>query len=124
MFASLDRVAFYIADYPVMKYGIAMAVAMAICVILLMKIRKIFYPEFSEDNLNDLALLVIISGVIGARLWYVLLNADYYLGDPIEIIMLHHGGISIQGAILGGIIAGFIYTKKKKLNLNLQRNSC
>ena len=116
MFASLDRVAFYIADYPVMKYGIAMAVAMAVCVILLMQIRKIHYPEFSEDNLNDLALLIIISGVIGARLWYVLLNADYYFGNPFEIFMLHHGGISIQGAILGGITAGYFYTKKKNLN--------
>ena len=115
MFASLDRVAFYIGNYPVMKYGITMGIAIAVSIFVLLKIREKFYPEFSEDTIFDLSFIVVISGIIGARLWFVLLNFDFYITHILQIFMLNQGGISIQGAIIGGIIAGFIYTKKHNL---------
>ena len=57
--------------------------------------------------------VLILSGIVCARLYYVILNIDYYILKPDEIIALWHGGISIHGAILGGIIAGVIYFNKK-----------
>ena len=53
MFVSLNRVAFYIGDYPVMKYGITMGTALAVSVFVLLKLRKRFYPEISEDTIFD-----------------------------------------------------------------------
>ncbi|KUK46443.1 MAG: Prolipoprotein diacylglyceryl transferase, partial [Anaerolinea thermophila] len=41
---------------------------------------------------------------------------DYYLSNPIEILMVRKGGLGIPGGILGGILALMIYSRKKKIN--------
>lgn len=111
-----ERTAFYLGSYPVMKYGITLGAAIFVSVLLLCYFRKKSFEEISEDSLLDLTFYVILGGIAGARLWYVLLNADYYFSHLKEIIMVNHGGISIHGAIIGGIAAGFIYVKFNKLN--------
>ncbi len=116
MFACSERVAFYIGSYPVMKYGITMGIAIAVSIFILLKIRAKFYEQISEDTIVDLSFWVVIAGIIGARLWYVLLNLSYYSNHIIEAFMINRGGISIQGAIMGGVIAGIFYTKFHKLD--------
>lgn len=112
MFGCSERVAFYIGNYPVMKYGITMGISIAASLVVLFKIKKRFYPEFPEEEIIDLSFLLIIFGIVGARLWYVLLNLPFFIHNPLEIPMINHGGISIQGAVVAGIITGLIYTKK------------
>lgn len=111
-----DRIAFYIGSYPVMKYGITMGAALFVSLLALLFVRKKFFDEFSEDTVLDLSFYVILGGIIGARLWYVLLNIGYYSAHISEIILVNHGGISIHGAILGGIITGFIYVRHHHLS--------
>lgn len=116
MFAAGERVAFYLFGRPVMKYGIMMGTAIAVSILVLNKIRKNHYSEdISEDTLFDLSFWLIVGGVLGARIWYVLLNIPYYSSNISEIFAINHGGISIQGAIAGGILTGLIYTKKHHL---------
>ncbi len=116
MFAAGERVAFYLFGRPVMKYGITMGTAIAVSVFILNRIRKKYYSEvISEENLYDLSFWLIIGGILGARLWYVLLNISYYRFNLDEILAISQGGISIQGAILGGVISGYIYVKKHDL---------
>lgn len=116
MFAAGERVAFYLFGRPVMKYGIMMGTAIAVSLLVLNKIRKKYYSDvISEDMLFDLSFWLIVGGVLGARIWYVLLNIPYYSANAGEIFAISHGGISIQGAIVGGVLAGFIYTKKHHL---------
>jgi phosphatidylglycerol:prolipoprotein diacylglycerol transferase len=45
-----------------------------------------------------------------------LLNLDFYLKDPLEIIKLHHGGLAIFGGILAATIATWIFAKSKKIH--------
>lgn len=116
MFACTERIAFYLGSYPIMKYGITMGIAIAVAIVLLLKFRKKYYPEFSEDTLVDLTFWLVIAGVVGARLWFVLLNLSYFAKNPFEILMINHGGISIQGAIAGGVAAGYFYVKKHNLD--------
>ena len=116
MFTSTERVAFYIGNYPVMKYGITMGAAIFASFVCLLGFRKRFYPEISEDILYDLSFWVILFGIIGARAWYVLLGFPYFLSNPNEILMINHGGITIHGALIGGIIAGFVFVKKNHLD--------
>ncbi|MCQ2744495.1 MAG: prolipoprotein diacylglyceryl transferase [bacterium] len=75
-----------------------------------------FY-EFKKETIIDLAPYVIVFGIIGARLYYCLLNSDFYLRFPTEIIAIRHGGISIHGAILGGLIGLLIFAKRHKLSV-------
>lgn len=74
----------------------------------------------------DLLVYLIIGGVIGARLWHVFtpppssieqgITTSYYLTHPIDLVNLRKGGLGIPGAVIGGMIALYYYTRKYKMN--------
>lgn len=57
-----------------------------------------------SGKIVDLSFMVVLSGLIGARAVFVLINLDYYLGNPLEIFMIWKGGLVFFGALLGGIL--------------------
>lgn len=75
----------------------------------------------------DLLVYLIIGGVIGARLWHVFtpppssieqgITTSYYLTHPIDLVNLRKGGLGIPGAVIGGMIALYYYTRKYKMNI-------
>jgi len=68
-----------------------------------------------EGIFSDLALIVVLFSIIGARLYYALaFNMNFYIENPLDIFLLRNGGMSIQGGILGGVLSGGIYLKLKK----------
>ncbi|WP_041081440.1 prolipoprotein diacylglyceryl transferase [Thermotoga profunda] len=66
------------------------------------------------DQLDELIFYAVIFGILGARLFYVIFNWRYYQRNPIEILMLWHGGLAIQGAVVFAIVTFAFYTKLKK----------
>jgi len=66
---------------------------------------------FDPDHAYNLALAGVPSGIIGARLLYVAEHWDFYGEYPGEIIALTEGGISIWGAVLGGVLGGLIFAR-------------
>ncbi len=60
---------------------------------------------YNQDILSDYFFGLLIVGIIGARIWYVIFMWDeLYASNPIEIIMFRHGGLAIQGGIITGLI--------------------
>ncbi len=115
MFASPGEVAFNIGSMPVYYYGIIMAISLFCGVLLTNFITKKYYPELNPDIIYDISPHIIIGAIIGARLYYCLLGYDYFSQNLIEILEIRHGGLSIHGAIFGGLLGGIIYAKKHKL---------
>ena len=74
----------------------------------------------------DLLIWLIIGGIIGARLWHILTPAPsaiasgrttiYYLTHPLDAIAVWNGGLGIEGAIAGGMIALILFTRRNKLD--------
>lgn len=62
----------------------------------------------------DLAIWVIPAAVIGARLYYVLFQWDYYALNPASIFAIWEGGLAIHGGLIGALIAGYIFLRIKK----------
>lgn len=110
----MDRVAFTIFGIDVMWYGILMATGMILGTLLALREAK--RVGISEDDVLNLAIFAIPSGVIGARLYYVIFNWGYYSQNPSQILNFRGGGMAIHGALIGGILAGLIYTRIKKIN--------
>ena len=77
-------------------------------------VSLILSPKFKikNDDLLDLAFWLIIGGLIGARLYDCLLNLPYYLQYPLDILKIRNGGLAIHGALIGGAIVTWLYTKK------------
>ena len=71
---------------------------------------------YKEEDLLDLTLIIILTAIVGARLYYVAFSWEHYQGDLLKIINLRGGGLAIHGGIIGGLIGGYLYCKKKKFN--------
>lgn len=78
------------------------------------EIKRIGIPK---EKFENLIFYTIIIGLLGARIYYVLFNLDYYLKYPSEIIMIWHGGLAIHGGIIAGLLVIYFYCKKNKLDL-------
>ena len=63
----------------------------------------------------DFFIFAVIFGVIGARLYYVIFEWDYYKGDLMRIINIREGGLAIYGGIIAGVISGYIFCKLRKI---------
>ena len=70
---------------------------------------------FSNNLILDISPYLIISGIIGARLYYCLVNYSYYIQNPLEIFFIRQGGLSIHGAIIAGALALFYFSKRYKI---------
>jgi len=69
------------------------------------------------DKIYDLAIYGIMSAIVGARLFYILFyDLSYYLKNPIDIILISEGGLSIHGGLIGAFIFGLCYFRKHKLS--------
>lgn len=71
----------------------------------------------SHENVIDIALYGIVSGIAGARIYYVLFSLDEFAGDFWGVFKIWEGGLAIYGGIIGAVISTAIYCKVKKLNI-------
>lgn len=115
MLVSPGDIAFKIGPLPIYYYGIIMATSLCLGVFVASLITKKIYPGLPLDIIYDISPHIIIGSIIGARLYYCLLSYDYYSQNLLEILEIRHGGLSIHGALIGGLLAGMIYAKKHKL---------
>ena len=67
--------------------------------------------------IEDFAFWVMISGLIGARLYYVLFKLSSYMERPLSIFAVWEGGLAIHGGIIGAFIGAVIFAKRKNMNL-------
>lgn len=77
-----------------------------------MILRESKRQKINEDFIVNLIFYAVIFGLIGARLYYVVFNLDYYSRYPIEILEVWNGGLAIHGGILFGLITVILYTMR------------
>lgn len=70
----------------------------------------------NKDFMFNLFFFMIIFAIMGARLYYVVFNWNYYSNHLSEIFQIWEGGLAIHGGILLGLIWTIFYTKKYKVN--------
>lgn len=88
----------------------------------------------NPDLIWDALIWLLIFGIIGARLWHVLLppqssieqgiTTGWYLLHPLDMLNTRQGGLGIPGAVLGGMLGLFIFTRRNKLSFALFADFC
>jgi len=107
---------FSFGHYSMNAFG--MFIGLGIVLGVLVAIKEAKRKKYSTDAITDLMMYAVIFGIVGARLYYVLVfNLEYYLTNPGKIIAVWDGGLSIQGALIGGALVSLIYARVKKINL-------
>ncbi len=109
----MDRIAFTFFGIDIAWYGLLIAIGMMLGVLLAVKRAR--YINVSEEIVYDIALWTIPIGVIGARVYYVLFNLEYYATDWHRILQFRQGGLAIHGGIIAGFIAGYFICRKNKV---------
>ena len=66
------------------------------------------------DMYLDFAIAAVIFSVIGARLYYVIFEWDYYKNNLLEIFNLRAGGLAIYGAIIGAVLTLLVFSRIRK----------
>ena len=88
-------------------HGLFTALGILAGVNLALRMAKV--NHYDEDDAYTLALIAVPSGIIGARLLYVVERWDFYGDNLGRIFAITEGGISIWGAILGGIAGAYLF---------------
>ena len=66
-------------------------------------------------QISDIALWAVPAGLIGARAYHVATDPDRYFGaggDPLGALEIWKGGLGIWGAIAGGLLGAWLYTRR------------
>lgn len=106
--------AFTLFGMPVYWYGIILTSGIILGTLLACYIAK---KENLDPNLfSDFVLYDIVFAIIGARLYYVIFNWDYYKNNLGEILNIRQGGIAIYGSIIASVIVIIIYTRIKNIS--------
>ena len=110
----MNRVAFTILNINIYWYSICILFGVITAYLLILNESK--KHDINKNFINDLMFYALIIGIIGARLYYVLFNLDYYLSNVGEILKVYNGGLAIHGGIICGLITVYYYCKKKNYN--------
>ena len=107
----IDPVAFSIGPLSIHWYGILIAAGMILAYLLAN--YEANRKGLPEGTFVDLMFYIIIASLVGARLYYVLFNFEYYAANPAAIIRVDQGGMAIHGGLIGGFVAGIIFARVK-----------
>ncbi len=111
----INPVIFSIGSISVRWYGFIITIGMVIAVLYTYYRAK--QVNVSLDDVLDIALIIIPSGVVGARLYYVLTSLDTHVYDSfVDVIAIWNGGLAIYGGVIGGAIALYFVARHKKKN--------
>lgn len=111
----MHPVLFKIGFFTIHSYGVMLALGFLAATLLAS--REAQRRSMNKDLITDLAFVLIISGLIGARILYTLLNFPYFLKNPLEIFLLNRGGLVWYGGLIAAIISLIIFCKVKKQNI-------
>lgn len=86
------------------------------------------HRNYDPDIIWDMLIYLIIGGIIGARLWHIFsppptslaqgVTTGYYLTHPLAAIAIWNGGLGIPGAVIGGVVVMYWYTRKHHLDFS------
>ncbi len=113
----IDNVAFTINLFGLHKdiywYGIIIATGMLMGIwIATYNARR---RGYKSEMVLDIALIAVITAVIGARIHYVVFSWEYFKDGPfIDVFKIWNGGLAIYGGLIGGLLGVFIYSKLSK----------
>lgn len=113
----INPTAFSVGSLSVQWY--ALLILSGAIVGLIMAIREAKRFGIVPDTLIDLFTYGLPIAIVGARLYYVVFEWQYYFEHPDKIIAIWEGGLAIHGGIIAAAIFGFFYCRAKKINFLL-----
>jgi phosphatidylglycerol:prolipoprotein diacylglycerol transferase len=109
----MHPVLFSIGPLHFYSYGALVAIGIFLAVFFLQKKAKAI--SVLPETMVDLAIATVVSGFIGARIFYIVQFWDYFKNAPLDMIKLWQGGLVLYGGLIGGILGFISFIKLKQL---------
>lgn len=109
-----NPVALSVAGLDIRWYGLLIALGIALGILLAASREKRL--GLPKDTALDLALCGVPGAILGARLYYVIFSWDRYSDQPLRALFIWEGGLAIYGGLMGGLVAGLIYARVRRLD--------
>lgn len=105
--------ALYINGFMIRYYGVCILLGVLLALIIAVRREKRYALE--KDTSVNLVLICVPVGIVCARLYYCAFEWRSYINDPLSVLDIRSGGLAIYGGLIGAFIAGYIYSRAKKL---------
>jgi phosphatidylglycerol:prolipoprotein diacylglycerol transferase len=113
MFSAPGPIAFQLGPLGIRWYGLLIAASVLLGTGLAH--REALRRGEDADQLVNAIVVSVIAALVGARLYYILFNLDYYLAAPRKMVAVWEGGLAIHGGIIAGVGIGAWYLRRKGL---------
>jgi len=111
----MHRILLHIGPLTIYSYGFMLALAFVVGTVLARSRAR--RKQIQADIIIDLVFVILVSSIIGARIFYVAINWQYYLLNPFDIIKVWEGGLVFYGGFIGGFWAAVWFIHRKRLAL-------
>ncbi|QUH26780.1 prolipoprotein diacylglyceryl transferase [Serpentinicella alkaliphila] len=118
----MDPIAFEFFGIQVAWYGIIISIGIILGVIVATK--RAVKVGLHEETIIDMCLIAIPLAIIGARAYYVIFKWDYYSQNIFQIFKIREGGLAIHGAVLAGVLGGYLFCKYRKIDFLTLADVC
>jgi phosphatidylglycerol:prolipoprotein diacylglycerol transferase len=111
----MHPICFEIFGRPIFWYGVFVATGF-LCAVLTWELlgRRDGRPK---GFASEMGFWVMVSGLVGARLAYIVANLGHYMANPVEMIRFDRGGLIYYGGFFGGAIGLWLFARKRRLSL-------
>jgi phosphatidylglycerol:prolipoprotein diacylglycerol transferase len=118
---ALNPILLNIGPLQIRWYGVMWALAFLLVYLYVRRAARGGLIKLSDDDVDWLMVWIVAGIILGARIFEVFVYEwGYYLANPGEIIAIWHGGLSFHGGLVGGLIAGYLFARRRKISfLNL-----
>ena len=110
---TLNPAVLHLGPVVIKWYGLIMASAIAVG--YAWSHARLVANKVDSEQADQLLWWVVIAGIVGARLGFVLQNVPYYAAHPIDVLAVNQGGLSIHGAVVCGAIAAWVTARKVRI---------
>ena len=104
---------FTVFGHEIYLYGVMIALGFLLGTLLCGRLAPGF--GIAADDFYDLMLRVIPVSIIGARLYYVAFQAEYYLEHPAMILAVREGGLAVYGGLMAGAAATLLFCRRRRI---------
>lgn len=112
----MKPILFYLGPLPLYSFGLMVAIGVMLSLWLMNRTaRRTGFPE--GEGSFDMVFASVLSGFLGARIYYIFQNLDWYLENPVHIFALWEGGLIFYGGMISAFLGLWLYLRYKKTPL-------
>src|SRR6266496_5734992 len=112
---TLDPIIAHIGPFVLRWYSLIIITAIGVAIWF--TAREAEPKGFKKDDVYEVAIYIILGGILGARLFHVLDHWSIeFAANPIRALYIWEGGLAIWGAVAGGLLAGALISWKRRWN--------